>query len=150
MRTSLAMMLAAGALLAPGQQKVPFDPRFNIPVAPQGLAGHKLPDLPLEYDTAEGQRIRVVAVTRALEYPFSAAFLPDGNMLVTERAGRLRIIRSGVLDPTPVAGGPASYWAGESGAPGAVHGYMDIVLHPRYAENGWVYLSYNKPLTAKK
>ena len=76
-------------------------------MAPTGLAGRKLPKLPMEFDTAEGQRIRVVAVTRALEYPFSVAFLPDGNMLVTERAGRLRIIRNGVLDPKPVAGGPA-------------------------------------------
>src|ERR1700685_973585 len=147
---TLFVLFAAPAITSPAQQNVPFDKTFNVPVAPTGLAGRKLPKLPLEFDTAEGQRIRVVAVTRALEYPFSAAFLPDGNMLVTERAGRLRIIRSGVLDPTPVAGGPASYWAGESGAPGAVHGYMDIVLHPRYAENGWVYLSYNKPLTAKK
>src|SRR5580704_990604 len=84
---------------ASSQQKVPFDSRYNIPVAPQGLAGRKLPNLPMEFDTAEGQRIRVVAVTRALEYPFSAAFLPDGAMLVTERAGRLRILRNGVLDP---------------------------------------------------
>ncbi len=61
-------------------------------------------------------------------------------MLVTERAGRLRIIRNGALDPKPVAGAPASYWAAESGAPGAVHGYMDIALHPRFAENGFVYL----------
>ena len=73
-------------------------------------------------------------VTKALEYPWSAVFLPDGNMLVTERAGRLRIIRKGVLDAKPIAGGPASYWAGESGGPGAVHGYMDIALHPKFAE----------------
>jgi aldose sugar dehydrogenase len=152
MRTLITVVLAAtaGCQLAPGQQKVPFDPRFNIPEAPQGLAHHKLPDLPLEYDTAEGQRIRVVAVTRALEYPWSLAFLPDGSMLVTERPGRLRIIRNGVLDPKPVAGGPASYWAVESGLPGAVHGYMDVALHPKFAENHLVYLSYTKPLDANK
>src|SRR5262245_39524675 len=116
---ALPFLLALGLLTIHGQQKVLF--RNNIPVAPQGLAGHKLPDLPREFDTAEGQRIRVVAVTRALEYPWSLAFLPDGSMLITERAGRLRIIRNGVLDPQPVAGSPASYWAGESGLPGAVH-----------------------------
>src|SRR5579863_1338446 len=116
----LALLLAGS--VGSGQQKVPF--QNNIPVAPTGLAGRKLPTLPMEFDTGEGQRIRVTAVTRALEYPFSLAFLPDGNMLVTERAGRLRIIRNGVLDPKPIAGGPASYWSGESGAPGAVHGYM--------------------------
>src|SRR5580704_7755392 len=143
----LSLMVAAIGL---GQQNPPFDKNFNIPVAPTGLAGRKLPKLPLEFDTAEGQKIRVVAVTRALEYPWSLAFLPDGGMLVTERAGRLRIIRNGELDPKPVAGAPASYWAAESGAPGAVHGYMDIALHPRFADNGFIYLTYTKPLDDKK
>jgi glucose/arabinose dehydrogenase len=133
-----------------GQQKVPFDKTFNIPVAPQGLAHRPLPKLPMEFDTAEGQRIRVTAVTRALEYPWSLTFLPDGTMLITERAGRLRTIRNGVLDPEPVSGAPASYWAAESGLPGAVHGYMDIALHPKFSENHLVYLTYTKPLDEKK
>src|ERR1700689_5527097 len=150
MRIRVSLLLLLAAAIGSGQQNVPFDKTFNVPVAPQGLAGRKLPKLPLEFDTAEGQTRRVVAVTRGLEYPFSAAFLPDGNMLVTERAGRLRIIRSGVLDPTPVAGGPASYWSGDSGAPGAVHGYMDIALHPRFADNHFVYITYTKPLDDKK
>jgi glucose/arabinose dehydrogenase len=151
MKTNLTLfvLFAAAAVTSPGQQNVPFDKTFNIPVAPTGLAGRKLPKLPLEFDTGEGQRIRVTAVTRALEYPFSLAFLPDGNMLVTERAGRLRIIRNGVLDPKPV-GGPPSYWSGESGAPGAVHGYMDIALHPRFADNGYIYLTYTKPIDEKR
>jgi len=71
-------------------------------------------------------------------------------MLVTERAGRLRMIRNGVLDPKPVAGAPASYWAVESGLPGAVHGYMDVALHPKFAENHLIYLSYTKPLDANR
>src|SRR5215831_3580877 len=143
---SLAVLL--GAIAGSGQQKVPF--QNGIPVAPKGLAGKKLPNLPMEFDTAEGQRIRVVAVTRALEYPWSLAFLPDAAMLVTERAGRLRIIRNGVLDPKPEAGAPASYWAGESGLPAAVHGYMDVALHPRFAENHLIYLSYTKALGQNK
>src|SRR5579883_317624 len=134
--------------MAVGQQKVPF--KNGIPVAPQGLAGHKLPDLPKEYDTAEGQRIRVVAVTRDLEYPFSMAWLPDGSMLVTERFGRLRIIRNGVLDPKPIEGLPKAYGEGVSGLPGTVHGYMDVALHPRFAENHLLYLVYNKPIDEKK
>src|SRR4029077_13145598 len=85
-----------------------------------------------------------------LESPWSLAFLPDGNMLVTERAGRLRIIRNGVLDPKPVAGVPVAYSAGESGLPGAVHGFMDIALHPKFAENGFVYLTYTKALDEKR
>src|SRR5215467_5141614 len=143
---SVAVLL--GAIAGWGQQKVPF--QNGIPVAPKGLAGHKLPDLPREFDTAEGQRIRVVAVARALEYPWSLAFLPDGSMLITERAGRLRIIRNGKLDPQPVAGAPKSIFVGESGLPGAVHGYMDIALHPRFAENGFLYLTYSKPVDEKR
>jgi glucose/arabinose dehydrogenase len=131
-----------------GQQKVPF--QNGIPLAPNGLAHRPLPKLPMEFDTGEGQRIRVVAVTTELEYPFSAAFLPDGSMLVTERTGHLRIIRNGVLDPKPVAGTPASYWAVESGLPGAVHGFMDVALHPQFAQNGFVYLTYTKPLDEKR
>jgi glucose/arabinose dehydrogenase len=138
------VLLAVWAPSGVGQQTVEF--RNNIPVAPTGLAGKPLPDKPVEFDTGEGQRIRVVVVTRALTNPWSLAFLPDGSMLVTERIGQLRIIRKGVLDPKPVAGAPASYWAGESGLPGAVHGYMDLALHPRFSENQFLYLSYTKPL----
>lgn len=143
-----SLVVLAGSYLRAGQQKVPFD--NGIPVAPKGLAGKRLPDKPVEFDTGEGQRIRVVAVTRALENPWSLAFLPDGSMLVTERAGRMRIIRNGVLDPKPIAGLPASYSAGESGLPGAIHGYMDVALHPKFAENHLVYLSYTKPLDDKR
>jgi glucose/arabinose dehydrogenase len=145
---ALLLVAAAGSLVGSGQQKVPFE--GGIPIAPKGLAPRPLPDKPVEFDTGEGQNIRVVVVTKALEYPWSLAFLPDGGMLVTERAGRLRIIRNGVLDPKPVAGAPASYWAGESGLPGAVHGFMDIALHPRFAENRFVYLTYTKPLDEKR
>lgn len=147
---ALALLLVAtiGSQVGWGQQTVPF--AGGIPVAPRGLAGRPLPKMPVVYDTGEGQKIRVVAVTTELEYPWSLAFLPDGDMLVTERAGRLRIIRKGKLDPQPVAGAPASYFAGESGLPGAVHGFMEVALHPRFAENGLVYLSYTKPLDEKR
>jgi len=132
------------------QQTVPFNPTFNIPVAPTGLSGKPLPLKPVDYDTAEGQKIRVSVVAKGLTNPFCLAFLPDGSMLVTERIGQLRIIRNGVLDPKPVEGAPKAYWAGESGMPGAVHGYMDVVLHPNFATNKYVYMSYTKPLDATK
>ena len=144
----VVLVAAFGARPIAGQQKVPF--RNNIPVAPRGLAARPLPDKPVEFDTAEGQKIRVVVVTKALEYPFSLAFLPDASMLITERAGRLRIIRNGVLDPQPIGGAPASRWSGVSGEPGAVHGFMDVVLHPKFADNRWLYLSYTKPLDEKR
>jgi len=136
------------SMVSVAQQTVPF--RNNIPVAPTGLANRPLPKLPMEFDTGEGQRIRVVQVAKGLAFPWSMAFLPDGAMLVTERTGKLRLIRNGVLDPQPIAGVPASKYAGRSGDPGAVHGLMDIALHPRFAENHFVYLTYTKPLDGDK
>jgi glucose/arabinose dehydrogenase len=143
---AFVVVAGAGASAPPAsaQQSVPF--QFGIPVAPRGLANKPLGDGPFEYATAEGQDIRVVVVTKALEYPYSFEFLPDGTLLITERAGRLRAIRNGALDPNPVAGGPAAFSVGESGMPGAVHGYMNLALHPRFAENSFLYLSYTKPL----
>ncbi|HTC88943.1 MAG TPA: PQQ-dependent sugar dehydrogenase, partial [Bryobacteraceae bacterium] len=122
---SLALFgLTLIATAATAQQKVQWDSKFNIPVAPTGLAHRPLPDHPVVFDTGEGQNIRVVVVTKALEYPWSMAFLPDGSMLVSERTGQLRLIHNpggkAVLDPKPVAGGPASFWGGQSGDPGAV------------------------------
>ena len=68
------------------------------------------------------------------------ALLPNLDILVTEREGRLRIIRNGVLDPEPIAGLPEVNT-------GAVNsGLMDIVLHPRYEENRLIYFTYSKPL----
>ena len=147
--STLALLLVASASSS-AQQTVPFNPTFNIPVAPTGLSGKPLPLKPVDYDTAEGQKIRVSVVAKGLTNPFCLAFLPDGSMLVTERIGQLRIIRNGVLDPKPVEGAPKAYWAGESGMPGAVHGYMDVVLHPNFATNKYVYMSYTKPLDATK
>jgi len=66
------------------------------------------------------------------------AFLPDGNLLVTERPGRLRIVRDGVLDPTPIAGLPAIRAV-------VIGGLADVVLHPSYRRNQLVYFSYSKP-----
>src|SRR5574341_1451769 len=131
------LMMALVCVNAGAQQTVPF--RNNIPVAPQGIPALPLPDKPVEFHTAEGQKIRVVVVARGLEHPWSLAFLPDGRMLVTERPGRLRIIRDGVLDPQPVAGVPQVRAMGLSGL-------MDVVLHPQFAENRLVYLSYTKPV----
>ena len=60
-------------------------------------------------------------------------------MLLTERPGRMRIVRDGVLDPDPVAGWPEVYRDEGQG------GFMDVVPHPDFARNGWLYLSYGKP-----
>lgn len=79
----------------------------------------------------------VTTVADGLDHPWSLAFLPDGDMLVTERVGRLRIIRNGVLDPQPIAGVPDVHAVLSTGL-------MDVLLHPSFSENGFVYLSYSK------
>jgi aldose sugar dehydrogenase len=96
-----------------------------------------LADGPFVLDTAE-QRIRVVVVATGLSHPWSLAFLPDGSMLVTEREGRLRIVRNRVLDPDPVGGTPKVV------SRGTMAGLMDIALHPRFSENKRIYISYHK------
>ncbi|MDX2057457.1 MAG: PQQ-dependent sugar dehydrogenase [Gemmatimonadales bacterium] len=82
---------------------------------------------------------RVVTVVDGLVNPWSMAFLPGGDMLVTEKAGRLRIVRNGKLLPTPVDGVPAVVSRGQGGL-------LDVVLHPEFATNRLVYLSYSKPV----
>ncbi|MEQ1909647.1 MAG: PQQ-dependent sugar dehydrogenase [Vicinamibacterales bacterium] len=104
-----------------------------------GLTASALRPEPYVFDTAEQHRIRVSVLTRGLSHPWALAFLPDGSMLVTERPGRLRIIRNGVLDPTPVGGVPSVRAAG-------LGGLEDIALHPRFSENHLVYLTYIKPV----
>ena len=81
-------------------------------------------------------RVRVVTVASGLEHPWSLAFLPDGRMLVTERPGRLRVLtKDGRLDPKPVEGLPRVDPQGQGGL-------MDVVPHPEFARNGWIYWTY--------
>jgi len=137
------LLTTLGAQSALAQHaNIPF--QSGIPVAPTGLANKPLGNGPFDYATGEGQDIRVVVVTKALSFPYSLTFLPDGTLLVAQRNGQLRAIRNGVLDPNPVSGGPMAYSTGESGMPGAVHGYMNIALHPQFAQNQWLYVSYTK------
>lgn len=81
---------------------------------------------------------RVVTVAEGFVIPWSMAFLPGGDILVTERPGRLRIIRDGRLLPDPVPGVPAVRAEGQGGL-------LDVALHPDFANNRLVYLSYSKP-----
>jgi len=81
--------------------------------------------------------VRVVKIVEGLEHPWGLAFLPDGRMLVTERAGRLRVIgKDRKLEAQAVSGLPPIAAHGQGGL-------LDVALHPRYAENSLVYLSYS-------
>ena len=81
---------------------------------------------------------RVVPVAENLVHPWSMAFLPGGDMLITERPGRLRIVRDGTLLPDPVAGVPEVFAEGQGGL-------LDVLPHPDFASNRLLYLSYSAP-----
>jgi glucose/arabinose dehydrogenase len=88
--------------------------------------------------TAEDYDYRVVIVVDDVKDPWSIAFLPNGDMLFTEKPGRLRIVRDGKLDPEPIAGIPEVRYRGQGGL-------LDVVLHPDYNTNKFLYLTYSKP-----
>ena len=81
---------------------------------------------------------RVVTVVEGLQNPWSMVWLPNGDMLVTERGGAIRTVRNGELLREPMANVPAVKASGQGGL-------FDIVLHPEYDDNGWVYISFAKP-----
>ena len=80
---------------------------------------------------------RVVPYVETLVQPWSIAFLPGGDTLITERPGRLRIVRNGKLVPTPVAGVPEVVHSSQGGL-------LDVVPHPNFASNRLLYLTYSK------
>jgi aldose sugar dehydrogenase len=148
--TAIVLLLVCGALLTTGA-----DPKAPGKLEPDGAPDRQsdgpgvpppivwpAPPLgkgPFLLETAQERHVRVVVVSNRLQQPWSIAFLPDGDILVTERPGRLRVIHNGVLDPAPVAGVPAVRADG-------LQGLMDVALHPRFDENKWVYLTYHKPV----
>ena len=108
---------------------------------PASMPPRPLQDAPFLFDSAEQRQIRV-SVIKGLSHPWSLTFLPTGEMLVTERPGRLRIVRKGVLDPKPISGVPTVLGEG-------LAGLMDIALHPRFSETRLVYLTFTKPMGAR-
>jgi len=78
-------------------------------------------------------------VVRGLKRPWALAFLPEGDILVTQRGGEIRLVRQGRLVATPVAGGPEVQAGGQGGL-------LDLTLHPDFSSNGLVYFSYSKAL----
>jgi glucose/arabinose dehydrogenase len=80
--------------------------------------------------------LRIVKIVSGLEHPWGLAFLPDGRIIVTERPGRLRIIRGDRLEKEPISGLPAITARGQGGL-------LDVALHPDFIENGLIYFSYS-------
>lgn len=92
---------------------------------------------PTDTRTAARNESRPFAVTQVttLDEPWAMTFLPDGRLLVTEKAGRLRIVTQEGKQSSPIAGVPQVDYGGQGGL-------GDIVLHPDFADNGMIYLSY--------
>lgn len=86
-------------------------------------------------EVSEEPRFEVVTLAEKLNHPWSIAFLPDGRLLITERAGQLRLLQDGRLRPDPIFGLPAIAQRGQGGL-------LDVVLHPNFERNRMLYLSY--------
>ncbi len=97
-------------------------------------------DLPFPEGTQKSQEhaYRIETVAEGLDVPWSFCFLPDGRILVTERAGRLRVIENGKLRPEAISGLPPVVVKDEAGL-------MSVVAHPDFSRNGWIYLSFSDP-----
>ena len=132
-RRLAAAVMTLGVVVGTAQEQGPQQRRQPI-----GVSRPALGDGPFLFDTAEQHQIRVSVLSKGLSHPWSLAFLPDGNMLVTERPGRLRVIRDGKLDPRPIGGVPEVLAI-------QLAGLMDVALDPKFTDNHLVYLTYNKP-----
>ena len=103
----------------------------------RGIPVDSLGEGPWIFDTAEQHKIQVSVVARGLAHPWAIAFLPDGGMLLTERDGRLRLIKNDKLVKQAISGVPEVRTDGNGGL-------MDVAIHPNFSENGLVYLTYTK------
>jgi glucose/arabinose dehydrogenase len=81
---------------------------------------------------------KVVSVAEDLVQPWSMAWLPNGDMLITEKPGRLRLVRNGQLLPEAIPGTPEVLYKGQGGL-------FEVVPHPNFSDNQWVYLTFAKP-----
>ncbi len=143
----LKSLVLAAALLPATAIAQPVDtPGVTAPLTPaqilrnyppDALTGAKV-DQPVVLKSQGGIGLKVTKLAEGLSHPDGMVFLPDGRtILLTERTGKLRSVRDGVLDPTPIAGLPLFDNVG-------IGGLHDIVLHPDFAKNGLVYISYSK------
>ena len=134
LRQKRRFLVVAAALIATAaaqgeplrQTFAPHEMKYGDAPAPIVWPTPPLPNRAIKLETAEERHVRVVVVTDELEQPWSMVFLPGGGMLVTERAGRIRLIRNGKLESRPVHGVPDVY----TGGPRGLQGLMDIALHP--------------------
>ncbi len=124
-----AALLSSVALLA--QPRPATRPQFPLPTEPR------------VFDTFN-HKIKATVIARGIVRPWSLLPLPDGDFLVSVRpTGEIRTIRKGVLDPRPLTGLPAMRLSRTTGM-------LDMAMHPKFAENKWIYFTYHKPLNEKE
>jgi glucose/arabinose dehydrogenase len=99
---------------------------------------HTSPSASPEEEYEAEQSYKVETIVKGLQNPWGMAFLPDGRILVTERSGSIVVIKDRQIEKEKIQGVPKVYARGQGGL-------LDIVLHPNYATNGWIYFSYAKP-----
>lgn len=127
--TSGPLLLAVLAAATPVHAQPLAPPAVRFPLSTE----------PRVINTFE-EKIRVTVIAHGIQRPWSLLPLPDGDFLVGVRpTGQVLAIHKGVLDPSPVPGLPAMFVSRTTGM-------LDMVLHPKYAENHWVYFTYHKPL----
>ena len=139
-----AVLVLAVASLTGSAQQPPGGRQGGPPPGGRGgppfprVAPLPAPEEPRVFDTLDpGTAIRVVPLVKGLASPWSLAFLPNGDMLVTEKVGRLRVVRNGTLDPQPISGVPQVLAMGQGGL-------LEVMAHPQFAENKFLYLTYSK------
>ncbi|MDE2921286.1 MAG: PQQ-dependent sugar dehydrogenase [Acidobacteriota bacterium] len=109
-----------------------------------GLPRVELPDEPWIMNTHLIPEVKVSVVARGINRPWSLAFLPKGDMLITQRGGDLRLVRDGVLVDEPIAGVPDDVLAR------SLAGMMEVAVHPHFADNGYVYLTYTRQVSGRE
>jgi glucose/arabinose dehydrogenase len=116
-------------------QKMALKTRLTVALAVLMLAGAMPADAQVQRSARHD--FQVVTVAEGFVNPWAIAWLPNGDMLVTERAGRLRIVRGGELLAAPVSGVPEVVAQGQGGL-------LDVIVHPDFESNSFIYLSYSR------
>ncbi|TVQ09982.1 MAG: PQQ-dependent sugar dehydrogenase [Leptolyngbya sp. DLM2.Bin27] len=126
----LAILLALSSCATP-TANVPSEPPATTPAESETE-----PEVSAAKPAAVVDRVEPVTVVDGLEHPWGMTWLPNGDVLVTERPGRLRRVSNGELDPTPIAGIPNLFAANQGGL-------LDLALHPDFEANRLVYFAYS-------
>jgi glucose/arabinose dehydrogenase len=133
MLTRLTPVLLTLLVLGPLGSCTPSTAPSSPPAPPAAEATES--DAKLDNQSASVNQVEPVTVVAGLEHPWGMAWLPNGDLLITERPGRLRRVSNGVLDSTPISGLPDVLAQGQGGL-------LDIALHPQFETNGLIYLAY--------